>query len=104
MGISRLRGGVPLADREFEKSYATGDTPWDSGRPSAELVRVLYAGWMPGKTVLEIGCGTGMNAVELARLGEQLTAIDMVNLGVRRAKDKPQRAELDMDFHEEDAS
>ena len=44
---------------EFEKSYQTGDTPWDSGVPSAELVRALDAGLLPGKTVLEIGCGTG---------------------------------------------
>src|SRR5437899_11542967 len=104
MGISRLRGGVPLAGREFEKSYATGDTPWDSGRPSAELVRVLDAGLLPGKTVLEIGCGTGTNAIELARRGYQVTAIDLVDLAVRRAKDTAQRAGVDSDFRVGDAT
>jgi len=87
-----------LAGREFEKSYATGDTPWDSGRPSAELVRVLDAGLLPGKTILEIGCGTGTNAIELARRGYQVTAVDLVDLAVRRAKDKAQRAGVDIDF------
>src|SRR3989442_13794841 len=92
MGISRLRGGVPLADREFEKSYATGDTPWDSGRPSAELVRVLDAGLLPGKTVLEIGCGTGTNAIEYASRGYQVTAIDLVDFALRGANVKRQSA------------
>ena len=101
---SRGSGGVPLAGREFEKSYATGDTPWDSGRPSAELVRVLDAGLLPGKTVLEIGCGTGTNAIELARRGYQVTAIDLVDLAVRRAKDKAQRAGVDIDFRVGDAT
>src|SRR5256886_10667138 len=99
-----LQGGFPLAGREFEKSYATGDTPWDSGRPSAELVRVLDAGLLPGKTVLEIGCGTGTNAIELARRGYQVTAIDLVDLAVRRAKDKAQRAGVDIDFRVGDAT
>src|SRR5256886_16823071 len=93
-----LQGGFPLAGREFEKSYATSDTPWDSGHPSAELVRVLDAGLLPGKTVLEIGCGTGTNAIELARRGYRVTAIDLVDLAVRRAKDKAQPAGVDIDF------
>src|SRR3989442_9836547 len=104
MGISRLRGGVPLADREFEKSYATGDTPWDSGRPSAELVRVLDAGLLLGKTVLEIACGTCTNAIELSRRGYRVTSINLCDLAVRRAKDKAQRAGVDLAFHVGDAT
>ena len=65
-----------MAGREFEKSYQTGDTPWDSGVPSAELIRVLDAGLLPGKTVLEIGCGTGTNAIGFARRGYRVTAVD----------------------------
>src|SRR3989442_12336103 len=97
-------GGVPLADREFEKSYATGDTPWDSGRPSAELVRGLAAGLLTGQIVLEIGCGTGTNAIELARRGYRVTAIDLVDLAVRRARDKAQSAGVDIDFRVGDAT
>src|SRR5256712_338929 len=77
---------------DFEKSYATGETPWDSGIPSAELVRVLDAGLLPGKTVLEIGCGTGTNAIALARRGYRVTAVDFVDMAVRRAREKSQQA------------
>src|SRR2546422_11040148 len=83
-----LQGGFPMAGREFEKSYQTGDTPWDSGVPSAELVRVLDAGLLPGKTVLEIGCGRGTNAIALARRGYRVTAVDFVDVAVRRAGER----------------
>ena len=53
---------------------------------------------LPGKTVLEIGCGTGTNAIELTRRGYRVIAVDLVDLAVRRAKDKAQRAGVDIDF------
>ena len=89
---------------EFEKSYQTGDTPWDSGVPSAELVRVLDAGLLPGKTVLEIGCGTGTNAIAFARRGCRVTAVDFVDLAVRRAREKARKAGVEIDFRVGDAT
>src|SRR3989442_8235763 len=41
---------------------------------------------------------------ELARRGYQVTAIDLVDLAVRRAKDKAQRAGVDIDFRVGDAT
>src|SRR5437867_13315790 len=99
-----LQGGFPMAGREFEKSYRTGDTPWDSGIPSVELVRVLDAGLLPGKTVLEIGCGTGTNAIEFARRGYRVTAVDLVDLAVQRARDKARRAGVEYGFRIGDAT
>lgn len=89
---------------EFEKSYATGETPWDSGLPSAELIRVLDAGLLPGKTVLELGCGTGTNAIEFARRGYRVTAVDLVDLAVRRAREKARRSRVKVDFRVGDAT
>ena len=89
---------------DFERSYRTGDTPWDSGIPSVELVRVLDAGLLPGKTVLEIGSGTGTNAIEFARRGYRVTAVDLVDLAVQRAREKARRAGLEIDFRVGDAT
>src|SRR2546428_14015795 len=75
-----------MSGDEFEESYRTGDTPWDSGVPSAELIRVPDAGLLSGKTVLEIGCGTGTNAIAFARRGYRVTAVDYVELAVRRGR------------------
>src|SRR2546422_4476074 len=97
-------GGDPMGGGEFEKSCRTGETPWDSGIPSAELVRVLNAGLLPGKTVLEIGCGTGTNAIALARRGYRVTAVDFVDMAVHRARGKAQQAGVEIDFRVGDAT
>lgn len=76
--------------------YAKGATPWDSGVPNSELLRALDAGELTGTTVLEVGCGTGTNAVELARRGFSVTAIDLVDEPIRRAKEKARSAGVDV--------
>src|SRR5206468_10448480 len=71
------RKDSPMSETvDFVQRYVEGNIPWDSGVPEAELVRLLDAGTLAGKTVLEIGCGTGTNAVELARRGFVVTAMD----------------------------
>ena len=83
---------------DFVDRYARGETPWDSGRPSEELLRQLDAGKLTGKTVLEIGCGTGTNAIELARRGFQVTATDIVDQAIQFARDKAHQAKVKVDF------
>jgi SAM-dependent methyltransferase len=87
---------------EIERSYAEGDTPWDTGRPSSELVRVLEEGGLPGRTLLEMGCGTGANAGELARRGHRVTAVDLANRAVERARERAERAGATVEFREGD--
>ena len=63
-------------DRDWDSRYVQGDTPWDSGLRSAELARVLEEyGLQPGRA-LELGCGSGTNAVYLAQQGFEVTAVD----------------------------
>ncbi|MBI3830590.1 MAG: class I SAM-dependent methyltransferase [Planctomycetes bacterium] len=94
-----------IEDREhFVKAYATGQKPWDSGLPSPELVRVLDAGLLPGKTLLEIGCGTGTNALELARRGYTVTAFDYVEQAVEAARAKSKAAGVKIELKVGDAT
>ena len=83
---------------DFSERYAKGETPWDSGRPSSELLRALDSGKLKGKTALEIGCGSGLNAIELARRGFQVTAVDLVEQPVQVARARAREAKLKMDF------
>lgn len=85
-------------ERHVRQRYASRDTPWDSGVPSTELTRTLDAGLLPGKTVLELGCGTGTNSIELARRGFRVTAVDLVDLPIERAREKAHRAGVEVDF------
>jgi methyl halide transferase len=84
---------------QISERYATGETPWDSGTPSAELIRVIDAGKLPGKTILEMGCGTGTNAIELARRGYRVTAVDLVPMAIQRAREKARTAVVTVAFH-----
>lgn len=82
----------------MRQRYLKGETPWDTGRPSAELIHALYAHRLPGTSALEFGCGTGTNAIELARRGYHVTAVDLVNVPVERAREKARQAGVRVDF------
>ncbi len=84
---------------DFAERYASGNTPWDSGTPSEELLRVLNDGKLAGTTVLDFGCGTGTNAIELARRGFRVTATDIVDQAIQIARDKARAAAVPVDFH-----
>lgn len=66
--------------------YRMGTPPWDIGRPAKELVRILDAGLVRPGAVLDVGCGTGANAVCLARRRFDVTAVDTCALAIERAR------------------
>ena len=63
-----------------------GTPPWDAGKPHAELVRVLDEYRLRPQTVLEVGCGTGADAILLARRRFEVTAVDCSPIAVERAR------------------
>lgn len=68
--------------------YAEGELPWDSGEPDAHLREVLEAYDIPSGSALEIGCGTGTNAIWLAQQGFEVTGLDVAPNAVARAEEK----------------
>lgn len=68
--------------------------PWDTGRPSSELARAITSGAVkPGRAV-ELGCGTGTNAIYLAQQGFRVTAIDIAPNALKMAKEKAEKANV----------
>ncbi|MBE1534693.1 SAM-dependent methyltransferase [Actinomadura algeriensis] len=58
-----------------------------------ELVNLVEGdGAPPPGRALELGCGTGTNAIYLARRGWDVVAVDLVDRAVRRARDKADAA------------
>jgi SAM-dependent methyltransferase len=83
---------------DWNQRYADNDAPWDSGAPSLELQRVLNEKHIGPSRALEIGCGTGTNAIYLAQQGFDVTAFDLVPLAIERAKAKAAAAKARVRF------
>jgi SAM-dependent methyltransferase len=77
---------------DWEEHYRAGDTPWDTGLPSSELVRVVAEARIAPCRALELGSGTGTNAVWLAQKDFDVTAADISQLANERARERAQNA------------
>ncbi len=88
--------------RDFEASYRSGDAPWDIGGPQPEVVRLAEAGLIAG-SVLDIGCGTGENALFLAARGHAVFGLDGSPTAIELARQKAAARGLPVQFHAWDA-
>lgn len=62
----------------YDKLYETEDL---FGNPYPELIEYFTS--QPNKgSVLDLGCGQGRNAIPLARLGFELTGVDLTKVGI----------------------
>jgi SAM-dependent methyltransferase len=71
---------------DWDEMYRLGTPPWDTGRPANELVRLIESRLIKPCPTLEIGCGTGANAIYMARKRFEITAVDSSALAVERAR------------------
>lgn len=89
-------------DRDWNGKYAQGNTPWDSGLASRELAKVLDEWRLSTGRAIELGCGTGTNAVFLAQRGFDVTAVDCSSLALAQARQKAIDADVAVDWIEAD--
>ena len=80
----------------FEKAYQERP-PWDIGRPQQEIVRLEKTGQITG-TVLDVGCGTGDNALFLASCGHEVVGLDSVERAIEAARRKADERSLSATF------
>jgi len=74
----------------WDARYSEGEGALWSGRPNGRLV-VEVTGLIPGRA-LDVGCGEGADAIWLARSGWTVSAIDVSDVALARARDAAQRA------------
>ncbi len=86
----------------FELRYAFGTPPWDSGVSPPELLALL-AEQLPGRAI-DIGCGTGTNAITMAQHGWQVLGIDFSGLAIRRARRKAAHAGVEVELRRGDVA
>jgi SAM-dependent methyltransferase len=93
-GQERL-GTAPQA-AEWDARYRERDRAMWSGRPNGRLVAEM-AGVIPG-AALDVGCGEGADAIWLAQRGWTVTAIDVSEVAIGRAREASQRARASVDW------
>jgi len=78
-----------MSDQErWEERYRTGFIPWDIERPDFNLTETVTKKPIPNCTALEIGCGTGINAVWLAQHNFSVTATDISETAIEKARER----------------
>ena len=83
---------------QWDDRYAAGPLPWDTGAVCMHLRRHVELHGLPSGRVLEIGCGTGTNAVYLASLGVEVVATDVSPRAVERARKRAAEAGVAIEF------
>jgi SAM-dependent methyltransferase len=80
----------------YRLSYRYGSPRWDTGEPRAEL-KELVEGRPPGRA-LDLGCGTGTNAVFLAKQGWEVVGVDFVPEAVEAARKRALASGVSVSF------
>jgi len=91
------RIGSILPNRwKFRWRYWRRETPWDTQVTPPEVMEFLSR--IPPGTALDLGCGTGTNAITLARHGWRVTGVDFIPKAIATARAKAARSGFAIDF------
>ncbi len=82
----------------WDERYIKNDLPWDTGRHDASLEDTVSDYGIKPCATLEIGCGTGTNAIWLAEQGFDVTAIDVSPVAIERAQEKAAACDSSVNF------
>jgi len=93
-------------DRIAERATTPTPTPdlvhYGPDGPTDRGLRFL--GEVAGLRILDLGCGSGANAVALARRGASVIALDTSAGQLRRARERAAAADVRLEWHQRDAA
>lgn len=80
----------------FRWRYIRGWSRWDTGVPHPKLIDFLE-GHKPG-TAIDLGCGSGTNAIAMAKYGWQVVGIDFIPEAIRSGQTKAEKTGVAVDL------
>ena len=86
---------------DWEKVYSERNlayVPWNSDKPDQELTEIIESEQVLPHSVLDVGCGTGTDAIYFASKGANVTAIDISREAIRIAGGKAEKAGVKVNF------
>jgi ubiquinone/menaquinone biosynthesis C-methylase UbiE len=86
----------------WDASYRDGPVPWDIGGPQPAIVRLASEGAFAG-AVLDVGCGSGENALYIASLGSRVLGVDVAETALAIAREKAVARGITAEFAAADA-
>jgi SAM-dependent methyltransferase len=102
-----FRGRLPTSHERmtglpWDASYQDGRAPWDIGRPQPAILRLASERGFAG-TVVDVGCGTGENALIVASLGLSVLGVDVAETALAIAREKARERGIEIEFAAADA-
>ncbi len=82
----------------FTQMYETGVTPWELNRPDNNLKNWVKTYPIKPCRALDLGCGTGSNAIWLTTQGFEVTGADFSPPAIEKAKEKASAAGVEILF------
>jgi SAM-dependent methyltransferase len=83
--------------------YRLGITPWERDEVPEPVAHAAAGASKPGRA-LDLGCGTGRDAVHLAQQGWTVTGVDAVPKALGEARERARKAAAEVDFRHGDVT
>jgi len=87
---------------DWNKRFLQNDTPWKDKNPSQEMERLFGHFISPGSSVLEVGCGEGINGIYLSSMGFDYHGIDISEEALREARFNAKTQNSNAEFFQKD--
>lgn len=82
---------------EFYKNTPLDKIPWQKTQANF-LIKIINSGIIEPGLALDLGCGTGMNSIFLAKNGFKVTGVDISKMAIKYAKENAKKEKVDIEF------
>lgn len=81
----------------YQLGYRYFRLPWEMG-PRKELVQLVESERISPCRAIDLGCGTGSNAIFLAQCGFDVTGVDYADSAIKKARQQADATKVKVEF------